>query len=303
MTEQFCSVGDVELCYETFGAPEDPALLLIMGLGTQMIAWPDEFCAQLAGDGFFVIRFDNRDIGRSTHLNHIPVPTMRELLLRRPAQYSLSDMAADAIGLLDHLGIDRAHVVGASMGGMIAQVLTIEHPERVLSLASIMSNTGGRFTGQPSLRVQPLILRGPPSDPAAAEQRVLRLFEMVGSPGFPRDNERLLSIVRRSRERGGAPGGVARQLAAIVSSPNRVAQLGWVRVPTVVIHGSADRLVNPSGGRATARAIRDAHLVVVEGMGHDLPQGAWPQVIDALEENARRATLSESTPAATAPAR
>jgi pimeloyl-ACP methyl ester carboxylesterase len=201
-------------------------------------------------------------------------------------------MAADAVGLLDHLEIDAAHVVGVSMGGMIAQVLAIEHPARVLSLASIMSNTGSRITGQPSLRVQPLVLRGPPADPAAAEQRVLRLFAMVGSTGFPSDDERLLSVVRRSRERGGAAGGVARQLAAIVNSPNRASRLAWVRAPTVVIHGTADKLVNPSGGHATARAIRGSRLVLVRGMGHDLPEGAWPQVVDAIVDNTRRATTA-----------
>jgi pimeloyl-ACP methyl ester carboxylesterase len=302
MAEQFCTVGEVELCYETFGSPGDPAMLLIMGLGTQMIAWPDEFCERLAGDGFFVIRFDNRDVGRSTHLDHIPVPSMTALLLRRPAQYSLSDMASDAIGLLDHLGIDRAHIVGASMGGMIAQVIAIEHPGRTLSLASIMSNTGSRVTGQPALRVQPLILQGPPADPKAAEERIIRLFELVGSPGFPRDNDRLLTLLRRSQERGGAQGGVARQLAAIVSSPNRAATLAWVRAPTVVIHGTADRLVGPSGGRATARAIRDSRLVMVEGMGHDLPEGAWPQVIEAIESNARRAGVAVGADADAVPA-
>jgi pimeloyl-ACP methyl ester carboxylesterase len=288
MAEELCSVADVELCYETFGSSENPAMLLIMGLGTQMIAWPDGFCAQLADDGFFVIRFDNRDIGRSTHLDHLPAPSMRDLLLRRPARYSLSDMAGDAIGLLDHLEIDAAHIVGVSMGGMIAQVLAIEHPQRVLSLASIMSNTGSRLTGQPALRVQPLILRGPPADAAEAEERVVRLFELVGSPGFPRDDDRLRDMVRRATQRGSSPAGAARQLAAIVSSPTRRARLGWIRVPTVVIHGTADKLVNPSGGRATARAIRDAKLVLIEGMGHDLPEGAWPQIIGAIEDNVRR---------------
>ncbi len=293
MAEQLCTVGEIELCHETFGSPSDPALLLIMGLGTQMIAWPDEFCERLADDGFFVIRFDNRDIGRSTHLDQIPVPTQRDLLLRRPSAYSLSDMAADAMGLLDHLGIKRAHVVGVSMGGMIAQVVAIEHPSRVLSLASIMSNTGSRITGQPALRVQPLILQGPPADPVAAEQRMLRLFELVGSTGFPTDKERLLSIVRRSRERGSDAGGVARQLAAIVASPNRASRLAWVRAPTVVIHGTSDRLISPSGGRATARAIRGSRLVIIQGMGHDLPEGAWPQVIDAIESNAQRAAVAD----------
>jgi pimeloyl-ACP methyl ester carboxylesterase len=294
MAEAFCSVGDVELCYETFGSPADPAMLLIMGLGTQMIAWPDEFCAQLADGGFFVIRFDNRDVGRSTQLHHLPVPSVADIALRRPAGgYSLSDMATDAIGLLDHLDVDAAHIVGASMGGMIAQLIAIEHPDRALSLASIMSNTGSRLTGQPALRVQPLILQQPPSDdPQAQRDRLIKLFGIVGSPGFERNDERLLDILYRSQERGGAQGGVARHLAAIVISPNRARALRWVRTPTVVIHGTADKLVRPSGGRATARAIPDAELVLIKGMGHDLPEGAWPQVIAAIVRNAQRAVPS-----------
>ncbi len=289
MAEQFCTVGEIELCYETFGSPDDPAMLLIMGLGTQMIAWQEAFCERLADAGFFVIRFDNRDVGRSTHLDHISVPSPKNLLLRRPFAYSLSDMASDAVGLLDHLGIERAHIVGASMGGMIAQLIAIEHPDRVLSLASIMSNTGSRITGQPALRVQPMMLEQPSDDPAVEEQRIIRLFEVVGSPGFERNDEVLLDILRRSQQRGGARGGVARQLGAIVSSPNRAPQLGWIRAPTVVIHGTADKLVRPSGGRATAKAIRGARLVLIDGMGHDLPEGAWPQIVGALTANAARA--------------
>jgi len=293
MPEEFCSVGDVDLCYETFGSPADPALLLIMGLGTQMIAWPDEFCAQLADGGFFVMRFDNRDVGCSTHLDHLPIPSLADIALRRPAAYSLSDMAADAIGLLDHLHVDAAHIVGASMGGMIAQVIAIEHPDRALSLASIMSNTGSRLTGQPALRVHPLLLQQPPADdPQAQRDRLIKLFGIVGSPGFPRDDKRLLDILYRSQERGAAPGGVARQLAAIVTCANRARSLRWVRTPTVVIHGTADKLVRPSGGRATARAIPGAELVLIKGMGHDLPEGAWPQVIGAIVRNARGAVPS-----------
>ncbi len=293
MAEEFCTVGDVDLCYETFGSPTEPAMLLVMGLGTQMIAWPDGFCERLADAGFFVIRFDNRDVGRSTHLDHLPVPSLADIALRRPAGYSLSAMAADAIGLLDHLEIDRAHIVGASMGGMIAQVIAIEHPDRTLSLASIMSNTGSRVTGQPALRVQPLIMQQPPADdPQAQRDRLIKLFGIVGSPGFERDDERLLDILTRSQERGGAQGGVARQLAAIVTSPNRARSLRWVRTPTVVIHGTADKLVRPSGGKATARAIPGAELVLIKGMGHDLPEGAWPQVTGAILRNVARATAA-----------
>src|SRR3954447_22659399 len=189
--EQFASVGDVELCYETFGETGHPAVLLIMGLGTQMIAWHEDFCAQLADRGFFVIRYDNRDVGRSTKLSSAPPPTPRELLtrkIRRPA-YTLDDMADDGAGLLDALGIEAAHVVGASMGGMIAQVLAARHPNRVLSLVSIMSTTGNRWKGQPALRVYPFLLRRPATDREQYVERLVKLFGVVGSPGFERDED------------------------------------------------------------------------------------------------------------------
>jgi pimeloyl-ACP methyl ester carboxylesterase len=174
MGEQFANVGEIEICYEPFGSPDDPALLLVMGLGTQMVAWPEGFCRQLAGHGLFVIRYDNRDVGRSTHLRQYPAPTIRQLLLRdkRAATYSLADMAADGIGLLDQLGIERAHVAGASMGGMIAQTMAARHRDRVLSLASIMSNTGHRWKGTPGMRIYPIFLRRPASD----REGVIELF-------------------------------------------------------------------------------------------------------------------------------
>ena len=176
MAEQTARVGDIDIAYETFGSPGDPAMLLIMGLGTQMIAWHDDFCAELAGRGYHVIRFDNRDIGRSTALRNLPVPTLRQLALRskKAASYTLSDMAGDAVGLLDQLGIERAHIVGASMGGMIAQIVAFEHPERVLSLASIMSNTGARFSGQPGLATYRVLLAKPARDRDSASSRPSR---------------------------------------------------------------------------------------------------------------------------------
>ena len=290
MPEMTARVGDVELAYETFGDPADPAVLLVMGLGTQMLGWHEDFCATLAGRGFFVIRYDNRDVGRSSSMAGRP-PTPLQLLARskKAAGYTLDDMAADGVGLLDALGVDRAHVVGASMGGMIAQTIAARHPERVLSLASIMSNTGARFSGQPALRTYGVLLRPAPRDRAGYVEHTVRAFRAIGSPGFPRDEAELRDMAGRSYDRGHDPAGAGRQLAAIIASGDRTPLLRRIAVPTVVIHGSADRLVRPSGGRATAKAIAGARLVVVRGMGHDLPRGAWPQVLDAITENAARA--------------
>jgi pimeloyl-ACP methyl ester carboxylesterase len=290
MPESFCRVGDVELCYETFGDPADPAMLLIMGLGTQMLGWADDFCAQLAARGFHVIRFDNRDVGRSTLMKAVRPPTIGQILRRdrRAAGYLLADRAADAVGLLDHLGIDRAHVVGASMGGMIAQTIAARHPTRVLSLVSIMSNPGSRLNGQPALRTYPVFLRRSPADRAGYVEHMLRLFRVIGSPGF--DEDELRQMLGRSHDRGYDAAGPGRQLAALLASGDRTAELRTITAPALVIHGAADRLVAPSGGRATARAIPGAHLLMVEGMGHDLPRWAWPQVLDAITENVARAT-------------
>ena len=290
MSEETCRLPDgVEICFERFGDPADPAMLLVMGLGTQMLGWNEEFCATLADRGFHVIRFDNRDIGRSTYLRDLPVPRLRHLIARRGASYSLSDMAADAVGLLDQLEIDRAHVVGASMGGMIAQTIAIEHPDRALSLVSIMSNTGSRITGQPSPRVLPLFLSPMPRGRDAYVERLMKLYGLIGSPGFTRDKEEMRRDFGRAYDRGVNPAGNLRQLAAIQTAPHRRTALRRVDAPTLVIHGTKDRLVGCSGGRATAKAIPGARLLLIDGMGHDLPRGAWDQIIDGIAENAARA--------------
>ena len=291
MAEQTCRVGDVDIAYETFGEPSNPALLLVMGLATQMIAWHEDFCAELAGRGFHVIRFDNRDVGRSSAMRDLPVPTLRQLALRskKAAGYTLSDMAADAVGLLDQLGIERAHVVGASMGGMIAQTIGIDHPQRVLSLCSIMSNTGARWSGQPRLATYRVLLGTPPKDRDKFIDHVVKMYRVIGSPGFDRDEDDLRDIAGRSYDRGRNPAGSGRQLAAIIASGDRTPGLRRVSVPTVIIHGTKDKLVSPSGGRATAKAIPGARLVTIEGMGHDLPRAAWPRIIGAIAENAARA--------------
>jgi pimeloyl-ACP methyl ester carboxylesterase len=289
MSEQFCDVGrGITLCYETYGDPADPPVVLVMGLATQMIAWHEEFCEQLAGRGFYVVRFDNRDIGRSTHLGFRP-PTLRQMLRRRvgPEQYSLSDMAEDTAGLIRELGIAPAHVVGASMGGMIGQVLAAEHPELVRSLTSIMSTTGSRWHGQPALSVYRYLLRPPPRDRDGYVERAAEVFGLVGSTGFPRDEAYIRERAARSYDRGYDVRAGGRQLGAIVASADRTEQLRTIAAPTLVIHGTVDKMIKPSGGRATARAIPGARLLEIEGMGHDLPRGVWPRILDAVSEHAR----------------
>jgi pimeloyl-ACP methyl ester carboxylesterase len=300
MDERFCEVGGgVSLCYDTFGDPADPPLLLVMGLGTQMVAWHEDFCGRLVDEGFHVVRFDNRDVGRSTHLDGAPTPSIPQLISRRPpAAYRLEDMAADTAGLLDGLGIPAAHVVGASMGGMIAQTLAATRPDRVLSLASIMSTTGGRLVGQPALRVMPIFLRRPPGGRDAFIDHTVTLFETIGSRGLARDHDEVREVAGAMYDRGLDPAGTARQLAAILASGNRTARLRGITAPTVVIHGTADRLVRPSGGRATAKAIAGAKLVKVSGMGHDLPRAVWDQIVAEIAANAARAGFSRRRAAA-----
>jgi len=292
MNEQFCRIGEVELCYETFGEPGDPALLLIMGLGTQMLGWHEDLCAELAGCGFFVIRYDNRDVGRSTHFDSVPAPSVLELARRKPKHvaYTLADMADDAAGLLDCLETERAHVVGASMGGMIAQVLAARHPQRVVTLTSIMSTTGSRWKGQPTLRVLPAVLKRPPEGKEAYVERLVKLFRVIGSPAFERDEAELRQMAALAYDRGVDAAGTARQMAAIIASGHRASELREVRAPTLVIHGTKDKLVRKSGGRATAKVIPDARLKLIDGMGHDLPRGVWPQLVDAILENTARAS-------------
>jgi pimeloyl-ACP methyl ester carboxylesterase len=296
MAEEFVDVGrGVNLCYEAFGDPDDPPIVLVMGLATQMIAWHEEFCEALAERGFYVVRFDNRDIGRSTHLDFRP-PTVKQMLTRRlgPEQYTLSDMAEDTAGLLRALDISPAHVVGASMGGMIGQMLAAEHPEAVRSLTSIMSTTGSRWHGQPALSVYRYLLRPPPRDREGYIQRSAEVFGLVGSTGFPRDEQYIRERAARSFDRGFDVRAGGRQLGAILASGDRTGKLRSIEVPTLVIHGTVDKMIRPSGGRATAKAIPGARLMMIEGMGHDLPRGVWPRIIDAVAEHARAADGSRA---------
>ena len=291
--EMFAPVSPgIELCYQTFGDPGDDPLLLVMGLGGPMTWWDPELCEQLAARGFFVVRYDNRDAGRSTHLSG---RVRRSTLLRafagrggRPP-YKLSDMAADAIGLLDHLGIERAHVAGVSMGGMIAQTLAIEHADRVRSLTSIMSTTGKRTVGWQNPKLLPMLIapRGPSREAYAMTSA--RMWQLIGSPDYPQDPERQRARAQETWDRGFDANGVMRQMLAILNQPNRAARLRGLRIPATVLHGLDDQMVHVSGGRATATAIPGAELVLVPGMGHDLPPQLFEEFVDVIRRTADRA--------------
>ncbi|KFZ77651.1 alpha/beta hydrolase [Amycolatopsis sp. MJM2582] len=284
-------VNGLELEYDTFGSPTDPPLVLVMGLGAQMVTWEEGFCALLAEGGFHVVRFDNRDIGLSSYLDDLPAPDLAALAAGdlTSAPYLLSDLAADITGLFDALGFARAHVVGASMGGMIVQQLAIDSPERLLSLTSIMSTTGDPSVGHP----EPAALAGLTRPPAATREQAIEdgiaWFKLVGSPGHPSDEEFLRMKATRNYDRANHPEGALRQAAAVVASGDRTAKLRDVHVPTLVIHGESDPLINVSGGKATAEAIPDAELLLFPGMGHELPRQLWPAIADAIIAHAREA--------------
>jgi pimeloyl-ACP methyl ester carboxylesterase len=291
---------EIELEYDTFGSKEDPALLLVMGFTAQMTAWEAGFCRQLADRGRYVIRFDNRDCGLSTKLDGVHVDGMAVMaaaLARAdiPAvPYTLTDMASDAVGLLDHLGIDRAHVVGASMGGMIVQTIAVEHPERLLSATSIMSSTGNPEVGSATSDAMQVLLSVPPNDRDAYIARSRELAVWSSKRYF--DPERAVEVAAAAYDRSFYPEGATRQLPAIFASGDRTAALTGVTVPTLVIHGLDDELISPTGGRATAEAIPGAHLLEVADMGHDLPEQLWPLLIGAIVAHGDvAATRSEPT--------
>jgi len=283
----------VDLCYETFGDQGKPALLLVMGLGTQMLGWDEGFCRRLAERGYFVIRFDNRDIGRSTWLDDEEVPNIVMLFakakigLKPKVPYTLKDMAADAVGLLDALGITRAHVVGASMGGMIGQEMAIAFPDRMLSFTSIMSSTGNPKLPGPTSEAS-AALTAPPSK---SEDEFLanypRILKTLRNGEFPEDEALDRGRAAAVWARGYHPAGAARQFAAIVASGDRRRALKDVGVRTLVIHGKVDPLVPVEAGIDTAAAIPGAKLVLVERMGHALPRVVWDEVIDAIAQHAR----------------
>ncbi|MCV0382764.1 MAG: alpha/beta fold hydrolase [Erythrobacter sp.] len=290
------TANSITLHYEDHGDPANPPLLLVMGLGAQMTLWPIELVEALVERGYRVIRYDNRDIGLSQKMDGAKAPGMvRHMIMRRigfrPAvPYTLADMAADGIGLLDALDIARAHVVGASMGGMIAQLMAVNHPERLLSLTSIMSTTGNpRLPAAERAAIQALTARPASLEEEALVDHGLRVAGAIGSPGYRPDPERLRERVRENVRRSVYPAGLPRQMAAIIDDGDRRARLAEVKVPTLVLHGEADPLVRPEGGRDTAAAIPGARLKTIPGWGHDLPAELVDELADAIAEHAARA--------------
>ena len=290
----------IELCYEIFGDPAAEPMLLIMGLGAQMIHWDDDFCRQLAARGFRVIRFDNRDIGKSSHLSGGKRLTALEMLklrfLRIPVQapYKLRDMAEDTVGLMDVLGIKSAHLVGASMGGMIAQEIAISFPQRVRSLTSIMSTTGNPRLPQASREAMAILMAPPPTSKEEFLDRFVKTWKVLRVGSFPEDEALDPARGKRTFERGLNPAGVGRQLRAILASGSRKERLHSVKAPTLVIHGTVDPLVRPEGGKDTAASIPGAKLLMIKGMGHALPIPFWPQIIEAIDKLAHAASAKST---------
>ena len=296
--ETIAPVNGIKIAYQEIGDRGGEPIVLVMGLATQMIAWHLDFCALLAEQGFRVIRFDNRDVGHSSSID-APVPGMVSMLfgLRRNLAYTLDDMADDVVGLIEQLELDSAHVVGASQGGMIAQVLGYRHPRRVRSLGLIMTGAGKRISSVPRLRALGVLLAKPPPGRAAYIDAVAKTFQVIGSPDYPPDEAALRELVGASFDRAQNPAGAARQLHAITAAGDRSRRLAAVRAPTVVIHGTRDPLVRPVAGRDVARGIAGARLEMIEGMGHDLPPALWGRIVGLLVDNARRAAAPERTAA------
>jgi pimeloyl-ACP methyl ester carboxylesterase len=288
LNHKFVTANGLKFCYDEFGDPDRPAMLLIMGLGTQMIAWPEPFCERLAEGGFRVIRFDNRDIGLSESLSGEPVPNVPILAvasrfgLRLRVPYTLHDMKRDTVALLDSLDIGGAHLVGASMGGMIAHLAASEHPDRVASLTSIMSTSGAHHLPGPPADVRRHLISAPPPDEDRYVERRMRTLELVGSRTYPADRDTLRERLRAAYRRSFRPEGYMRQLAAVIASGDRVAALRKIRVPTLVIHGTEDRLVPAAASEHIAQLVPNSRLELIEGMGHDLPEPLWPRLADLI---------------------
>jgi len=299
MTTEQATANGISITYEDKGPKDAPAILLVMGLGGQLTLWPDEFVDALVAHGFRVIRYDNRDVGLSTRFDAAGVPNLKWMFvkaaLKLPVRsaYTLADMAADGMALLDHLGIERAHVVGASMGGMIAQHIAARYPGRVLSLTSIMSTTGNPRLPRAQKEAMRVLANRPMSgDTEAMIAYSVNAARVIGSPDYPAEEERLQRRVRNDHERGWYPQGVARQMAAIVADGDRRAMLKSIKAPTLVIHGEADPLVPLAGGRDTAENIPGARLLTIPGMGHDLPLALVDTLSGAIAEHARGVALA-----------
>lgn len=286
--EQFTEANGITICYETFGDASNPPLLLVSGLGVQMIGWADGLCERFVERGFFVIRYDNRDVGRSTRFEGLPVPKPRQILLRTvfgrkfPTPYTLSDMARDGMALLDTLNIRAAHLFGVSMGGMIVQTMAIEHPHRVLSLTSMMSTTGERSVPRPTNQAMRVLLKAPPSDLDGYIAHSFDNYAVLSGSQYPLEEQRMKDYFRDAFTRGRYPAGVGRQLGAIANADGRRSALQHVQVPTLIIHGDEDPLVRYEGGQDTAAAIPNAKLWTINGLGHTLPMALWDEIVDAI---------------------
>ena len=281
---EIVNANGIQICYDAFGDPHDPALLLVAGLGMQLIGWDERFCAMLATRGYFVIRYDNRDTGLSTKFDEAGVPNVLAALQGDAvaAPYLLKDMAADAIALLDVLGCQQAHILGASMGGMIAQTIAINYPERVRSLTSIMSTTGDMAVSLPKAEGLALLTAPPATDLESYIQSDLNWARVSNGSAFPVDEAAVKQQAQAVWERGTHPAGTARQLAAILASGSRQEALQTLTIPTLVIHGQEDPIIPVAGGMATAEAIPNAQLLLVDGLGHALPREIWPKIVDTF---------------------
>jgi pimeloyl-ACP methyl ester carboxylesterase len=287
--------NNIEIEYDTFGDPSLKPLLLVMGLGAQMIRWEEDLCMMFVEKGFYVIRFDNRDVGLSTKFEEAGEPDiMKEFMAKQRGEsinppYTVEDMADDAVGLLDALNIEKAHICGASMGGMIVQLIALRHPNRVLSLTSIMSSTGNPNLPQPKPEAMQVLLKPAPSEREAYIEELVKRWRVLYGSGFPYPAEKVREIVAALYDRSYYPQGMTRQLVAILATENRVPKLGSVKVPTLVIHGGDDPLVPVEGGKETAASIPGAELLIIDGMGHSLPIEIWPQVVEAITKTAAKA--------------
>ena len=278
------TANGIQIEYDTFGEDSSPALLLIIGAGGQIIYWELEFCESLAKRGLFVIRFDNRDAGLSTKFDEAGIPDMMAAMEGKPvaAVYSLDDMAADAVGLLDALGIQKAHICGSSMGGEIAQIISYRYPERVLSLASIMSSTGNPELPQMKPEVLAAVFKPVPAEREAYIEHNVNLWRMLWSPGFPFDEKRLRRVLAEGYDRSYYPPGMIRQSLAVLKNGYRKSLIASIKAPTLIIHGDEDPLMSVEGGKEMAQLIPGAKLLIINGMGHDMPKEAWPKIIDAI---------------------
>ncbi len=293
--EHVAAIDDLQLVYTREGRPQDPAVVLIMGLGGQLLSWPEDFCRGLLEAGYQVIRFDNRDAGRSTKFDTHGEPPLLRLAgasaLGRPLQvpYQLTDMALDVLGLLDALQIESAHIVGISMGGMIAQILAAEAPARVLSLTSMMSTSGHPELPGPKLHLRLRMLRRRSPHPDQALRDSIRSLQLMGSPAYPRSQEELARILRPQIQRGFHPAGIKRQLAAILASGSRTGLLPAIQIPALIMHGDADPLIPVAAAHDLADRIPGARLDIIEGLGHDLPTLALPRILDTLLQHLHQA--------------